>query len=105
MEFHDVVEVVGFLAFSTNVAGNLMLAWQTIWGWIVRLVSISLWFVYAVYGDDGIDLPLTVNAVTFFCINLFGLWKWRREMQNRKCRICGEPTKTKQICPNHDMPE
>lgn len=75
------IEIVGFLAFATNVAGNLMLAWQTIWGWVVRLVSISLWFVYA-YNESSPSL--IANAVTFFCINIFGLWKWRRDRERER---------------------
>ena len=94
----EVIEIVGFLAFLTNVAGNLMLAWQTIWGWVVRLVSISLWFVYA-YSESSPSL--IANAVTFFCINIFGLWKWKRA--KKRCTVCGAPLlKGKDYCPAHD---
>lgn len=96
----DAFEIVGFLAFITNVAGNLMLAWQTVWGWVVRLVSISLWFVYA-YSESSPSL--IANAITFFGINLFGLWKWTREQKKRKCDICGETLlKGRDYCPAHD---
>lgn len=71
-----VVDALGFAAFLANVAGNLMLAWQTIWGWVVRLVAISLWFAY---GYEEASMPLLVNGVVFFVINCFGLWKWRRD--------------------------
>lgn len=76
----DAVEILGFLAFLSNVAGNLMLAWQTIWGWVVRLIAIVLWGAYALYTWD---LPLIANAATFFCINLYGIWKWRKEARMR----------------------
>lgn len=93
------MELVGYAAFATNVAGNLMLAWQTIWGWVVRLVSIMLWFAYA-YSEA--DAPLIANACTFFCLNLFGLWKWTRERRKKTCRVCGMPTVSREICVNHD---
>lgn len=76
-----ITEVIGFSAFLTNVAGNLMLAWQTIWGWVVRLISISLWFAYAY---DTASAPLIANAVTFFCINCFGIWKWKRDRKSKE---------------------
>lgn len=73
------IEIVGFAAFLTNVAGNLMLVWQTAfgwYGWAMRILAIVLWFAYAF---DTADLPLIANAVTFFCINCWGVWKWRRD--------------------------
>lgn len=73
------VEVVGFAAFLTNVAGNFMLVYKNrwgLWGWVVRLISITLWFVYGI-GDSS--WPNTANAVVFFFINCWGIWTWRRE--------------------------
>lgn len=73
------IEVVGLAAFLTNVAGNFMLVYKNRWGWwgwVVRLISISLWFVYGV-GDSS--LPNTANAIVFFFINCWGIWKWREE--------------------------
>lgn len=74
------VDVVGFLAFLTNVAGNLLLASKTIWGWYVRIVSILLWLAYAY---DTASMPLIANALTFFGINCYGLWKWKREARSK----------------------
>lgn len=71
-----IVDVIGFAAFLTNVAGNFMLVYKTVWGWVVRLVSISLWFVYG-WGDDS--LPNVANAVVFFFINCYGIYRWRKE--------------------------
>lgn len=69
------IEAVGFAAFLLNVLGNLLLAWKSVWGWVIRLVSITTWGVYAYF----IDSPsMSANAITFFCINLFGIWKWTR---------------------------
>ena len=69
------IELVGFAAFLLNVLGNLLLAWRSTYGWIVRLVSISLWGAYA----WSIASPsLLANAATFFAINCLGWWKWSR---------------------------
>lgn len=72
-------EIIGFAAYLTNVAGNAMLVWKDrwgAWGWVVRLVSITLWFIY---GLSEVSPSLIANAVTFFAINCLGLWKWSRE--------------------------
>lgn len=67
------VEVVGFGAFLTNVAGNIMLARKIIWAWPVRIVSIVLWGFYAF----DVDSPsLLANACTFFVINCYGWRHW-----------------------------
>lgn len=70
-----VVTIVGFAAFATNVLGNVLLARKHISGWLVRLVSIVLW---GIYGSKITSWPMVANAVTFFCINLYGFWNWRR---------------------------
>jgi len=67
--------LIGFAAFLLNVLGNLLLAWKNIWGWIVRIASIVLWGVYAVDVASG---PMLMNSITFFTINCFGFWKWRK---------------------------
>jgi hypothetical protein len=68
-------ELVGAAAFLTNVCGNLLLAWKSRYGWLVRLVSIVLWGIYAV---DLSSPSLLANAITFFGINCVGWWKWRK---------------------------
>ncbi len=83
------IEVVGFAAFATNVAGNLMLAGKSARGWVVRLVSIVLWFIYAANTSSP---ALVANAVTFFAINCYGLWKWKREAAAGICGGCGQRT-------------
>ena len=70
-----IVEVVGFAAFLTNVAGNLLLTRLSIWGWPVRIVSIVLWGTYAVNLESP-SLPLFANACTFFAINCYGWRNW-----------------------------
>lgn len=75
------VEVVGFFAFLTNVGGNLLLAWKSRWGWVVRLVSITAWGFYAF---DKSSPSLLANAVTFFAINCLGWWKWRKTGEKPK---------------------
>jgi hypothetical protein len=69
-------DAIGFAAFLTNVAGNLLLTGKSVHGWWIRIVAIVLWFVYA---RSTASWPMTANAVTFFGINCYGLWKWNRE--------------------------
>lgn len=74
------IEAIGFLAFFTNVIGNFLLARKNIWGWIVRLVSIVLWGVYA---WNTLSVSLFANAVTFFGINCYGFYHWHRHKETR----------------------
>lgn len=66
----------GFVSFLLNVAGNVMLIWKWKSGWAVRIVAIVSW---GLYGWQIASLPIILNAVTFFCINVAGWWRWRRE--------------------------
>ncbi|KKM72272.1 hypothetical protein LCGC14_1422200 [marine sediment metagenome] len=77
------IEIVGFLAFALNVFGNLLLAWKRIEGWIVRIASIVLWGIYAyqIWSPSMI-----ANAMTFFCINLYGWRKWADEASRKTDR-------------------
>ncbi len=78
------IEIVGFLAFLTNVVGNFMLARKIIWAWPVRLVSITLWGFYAV----DLDSPsLLANALTFFAINCYGWHHWRKTREDPNTRV------------------
>lgn len=70
------VEVVGFAGFVLNVWGNLLLARKSRNGWYIRIVSIVLW---GIYGVGAASWPNVANAVTFFGINVYGLWKWKQE--------------------------
>lgn len=66
-------ELIGFAAFLSNVAGNIMLTRKIRAGWIVRLFSITVWGIYATL----IPSPsLLANAITFFGINCYGFWNW-----------------------------
>jgi nicotinamide riboside transporter PnuC len=113
MSMPTFVELLGYAAFVSNVAGNLMLAQQTIWGWVVRIVAILLW---GAYGWSTADSPMIANACTFFCINCYGWWKWRRTAQQVQeanvmvakghpagsCKACGLPVTRVDTCANHD---
>jgi hypothetical protein len=70
------VDFNGFLSFALNVAGNLMLTWKWRSGWAVRIIAIISW---GIYGAQLSSWPMIANAVTFFCINCYGWWKWRKE--------------------------
>lgn len=70
------VETIGFVAFVLNVYGNWLLAVKSERGWLVRIVSIVCWGVYA---GKTQSLAMMTNAVTFFGINCYGFWKWRKE--------------------------
>ena len=79
MEF-TLIEIVGFFAYLTNVAGNLLLARKNIWAWPVRMVSIVAWGIYA---WDIASLSLLANAVTFFGINCYGLYYWLKDRKKK----------------------
>lgn len=70
------IELIGIAAFLTNVVGNLLLARKSERGWYIRIVSIVLWFIYA---QGTTSLAMTLNSITFFGINVYGLVHWRRE--------------------------
>lgn len=65
----------GLAAFLLNVWGNLLLTSKSATGWYVRIIAIICW---GAYGLAAASWPNLVNAVTFFCINCYGLWKWKR---------------------------
>lgn len=66
----------GYLSFLLNVAGNMQLAWKWKSGWVVRGVANLSW---GLYGYDVGSRPIILNAATFFGINCYGWWKWRKE--------------------------
>ena len=73
----NTVQAIGYLAFSLNVAGNLMLARMNAWGWIVRLITNVVWIVYATQVAGG--GPMWANHAAFFAINLYGFRNWRTQ--------------------------
>lgn len=68
------IDAFGFAAFVSNVWGNWLLAQKSRRGWVVRIVSIVLW---GAYGSTLANVPMILNAATFFAINCYGWWKWR----------------------------
>jgi hypothetical protein len=68
--------IIGFIAFILNVWGNLSLTAKRRDGWYVRIISIILWGVYAY---NTASLPMIANSITFLCINIYGLHKWKKE--------------------------
>lgn len=71
LTIHD---AFGFVAFASNVVGNLMLTRKNRHGWPVRLGSIVCW---GVYGIQTASLPVVANAATFLVINIIGWFSWR----------------------------
>lgn len=80
-------DAAGFAAFLLNVWGNLLLARKSETGWPVRIASILLWGAYA---WSVSSLPMLANAATFFCINCYSAWKWRRERVPAEGQGAGE---------------
>lgn len=68
-------ELVGFLAFGLNLAGNEMLTLKNRRGWHVRIWSNAAQFAYALLVWSPY---LLVNAVTFGIQNLHGFARWKR---------------------------
>lgn len=74
-------DAFGFTAFLSNVYGNFLLAQKRTDGWYVRIISIILW---GIYGYNTMSLPMIANAITFLCINIYGLRKWKKEKRIEK---------------------
>jgi nicotinamide riboside transporter PnuC len=80
-----VIELVGFAAFALNVLGNFLLTRKRIRGWLVRLASIVLWGIYA---HQVWSLAMMANSMTFFVLNCYGYWNWKRRIgHDDRCNI------------------
>lgn len=66
-------QVLGWIAFALNVAGNLMLTSKGVRGWIVRLASNLFWIPYSI---DTAAWALLANHLLFAVINIYGWAKW-----------------------------
>lgn len=71
-------EAIGFAGFTTNVAGNMLLTAKNPHGWWIRIISNALWLAYA--GATS-SLAVTANAIVFSVINVYGWWKWSRQVR------------------------
>src|SRR5262245_39483980 len=104
-------EAVGIVAFATNVAANLLLARKSEAGWVIRLVSNVFWLAFGLIEHS---IANTLNSVTFACINVYGLAKWRRDRMQRRttcedhynilCAYCHEIVRQCRCCPGSDKP-
>lgn len=54
------IEVVGVVAFLTNVWANILIAHKSETGWVVRLVSNAFWLVF---GIAAFSVANILNAV------------------------------------------
>jgi hypothetical protein len=93
------IELIGIIAFITNVWANLLIARKSEAGWVVRLVSNVFWLAF---GIAALSIANILNAVTFAGINIYGLQRWRKERLMPKscvdhhrvtCRYCRETVK------------
>lgn len=82
-------EVMGWVALSLNVWGNLALAKKDTFGWVIRLLCNIAFIIYSFYFKI---YPLLVNHIIFAFVNIYGWYKWNTE--TRKCK-CGR-THTKE---------
>ena len=71
-----IIEAIGIVAFLTNVWANILIAHKSERGWWVRLISNVFWLAF---GIAAFSIANILNAVTFACINVYGLRRWRRE--------------------------
>lgn len=67
-------EILGFLFFALNVAGNLLLTSRSVRGWYVRLAANVVQITYA-YSISSPSHEL--NGATFLFINVVGIYRWR----------------------------
>ncbi len=104
------VEIVGILAFLTNVWANILIARKSETGWIIRLVSNVLWLAFGIW---ALSIANILNAITFAGINIYGLTKWRRErlMQTTcsdhykvTCKYCRQIVRQCRCLPSGDKP-
>ena len=84
----SLADVIGILAFATNVWANLLIARKSEFGWIVRLAANVFWLMSGIWMNS---VAIILNSVVFAGINIYGLRKWRRE------RLVSWPTK----CEDH----
>lgn len=80
-------EVVGLVAFATNVWANILIARKSETGWLVRLVSNAFWLAF---GIAALSVANMLNAVTFAAINIYGLRRWRRERLTMPTKSCDD---------------
>lgn len=71
-----IVESVGIVAFLTNVWANILIAHKSERGWWIRLISNVFWLAFGLF---AFSIANILNAVTFACINVYGLRRWQRE--------------------------
>ncbi len=76
-----VSDIMGYIAFATNVWGNWLLTNKKIGGWQIRIVSHLAW---GAFGVLAWSLPNLLNAATFFVINCVGWYRWRKEEKARE---------------------
>ena len=66
----------GWLASLAGIAGAATLAshtWISGWGWVMYLVSSSLWLRIAL---GTRNMPLVAMNAVFTAINVVAIWRW-----------------------------
>lgn len=70
------IEIIGVIAFLTNVWANILIARKSETGWVIRLVSNVFWLAFGIF---AFSIANILNSITFMVINIYGLMRWRRE--------------------------
>jgi hypothetical protein len=93
----NIFEIIGWIALSLNVWGNLALAKKSNFGWLIRLACNVAWVFYSVYFEVW---PLLVNHILFAGINIYGWFEWTKNIYKCSCGIKYENPKygTNCIC-------
>ena len=67
------IEIVGWIALSLNIWGNLALTKKSSKGWLIRLACNFAWIVYSLAFSVW---PLLINHIIFAGINIYGWKQW-----------------------------
>ncbi len=64
---------IGYLAVTLCVAGMLLLARHSPWGWFVHCAGILCWLTFALLMRSG---PLLADALVYVGVDVYGAWRW-----------------------------
>ena len=73
--------ILGYIAAIVSLIGIFLNARKHMGCWPVWLVSNIMWITYS--GIEG-DMPSIILWVTFSIFNIYGWWKWRKDIKKEK---------------------